>query len=83
MYIFAYLVDCRVNVVIPAIWVAEFDAETCFNHGINRNKIYKVFFSRQYKLADFDAPLHYVFSNVEDAVYRAKLCGMKCKYYEN
>lgn len=80
MYICAYLVDCKVNVVIPAIWVAKFDAEACFNHGINRNKIYKVFFSHSYKLADFDAPLRSIFSDVEDAVYRAKLCAMKCKY---
>lgn len=80
MYIGAYLIDCKVNVVIPAIWLANFDAEICFNHGINRNKIYKAFFSRQYKLADFNAPLRHVFSDVDDAVYRAKICSMKCKF---
>lgn len=79
MYILAYLIDCKINVVIPAIWVLNLDAEICFNHGINRNKIYKMFFSRQFKLADFGAPLRTVFPNAEDATYRAKICRMKCK----
>lgn len=79
MYICAYLIDVKINVVIPAIWVENLDAEMCFNHGINRNKIYKVFFSRQYKLPDFGVPIQTAFSNVEDGTYRAKLCGMKCK----
>lgn len=79
MYILAYLIDCNLNIVIPAIWVENFDSELCFNHGLNRNKVYKIFFSHLYKTADFDAPLRTVFASAEDATYRARLCTMKCK----
>lgn len=81
MYILAYLIDCKINVVIPAIWVDNLNAEQCFNHGINRNKIYKIFFSRLYQLADFEAPLRTVFSSEENATYRAKICRMICKEF--
>lgn len=62
MFVLAYLFESKVNLVVPSIWIKNFDAEACINHGLNRNKIYQLFYSSTMKTANFNIPLKADFS---------------------
>lgn len=68
------LTECRQNIVIPLRFVYEFNKSTSYNRRINRNHIYRVFYSaNKEKKAAFHLNTRNKFSARDDACYHAKL----------
>lgn len=82
MYFVAYIPSCKKRVVIPIHWVCGVNMISACNSGINRNKVYLIFFSPNIADSeDFLKPISQHFNEHNRACYFAKLLKCYGKYY--
>lgn len=74
LYLAAYLVDFKKNVLIPDYWADTFDVAKAINHGLNSNENHLIFVSPDMdKIPDFSLPVRRTLDLKTDGCYFGKI----------